>query len=114
MIIAATFAAKYLVLLFPVVAWGTGCGERRRIWPASAALSAKSAIALLIGFAASWIIGTLWPHARPFAEPFGHSFMIMHRRPHSRAITALLCLHFALGCLFWCNVRAGLLLMIRH
>ena len=112
MITAATFAAKYLVLLFPVVAagfWLRGTPEnmvrqRRAV--------CKSAIALLIGFAASWIIGTLWPHARPFAEPFGHSFLDHAPTASFPSNHGIIVFTFALGCLFWCNVRAGLLLMI--
>lgn len=53
MIIAATFAAKYLVLLFPVVAAGLWLRGTPENMARQRRAVCKSAIALLIGFAAS-------------------------------------------------------------
>lgn len=111
-IVLATLAAKYLVLLFPLVAAGYWlCGAPDNM-PRQRRFVCKSAVTLLIGLTLSWIIGTLYPHARPFAEPFGYSFLEHAPTPSFPSNHGIIVFTFTLSCLFWGNLRTGLLLLI--
>ncbi|MNQ57853.1 putative undecaprenyl-diphosphatase YbjG [compost metagenome] len=67
---AALLAANKLILLVPGVLagvwlWG---GEPQR------SLMLKALASIAVALAASYLIGALWPHPRPFAIGLGHAF----------------------------------------
>ncbi|AXG49806.1 MULTISPECIES: undecaprenyl-diphosphate phosphatase [Photorhabdus] len=111
MIAMATFIAKYLVLIFPLILasfwfWGS---ERTR--PYHRVIVSKTTIAFCFAMLTSYCIGLLCPHDRPFAEGFGYNFL-----PHAPTTSfpshhGTTVFTFALSFLFWHRIWPGLCMM---
>ena len=110
LITLATFIAKDLITIVPLLPvalwlWGpqqTVCARRQ--------LVVKIALAIAISMAFSWLMGHLFPHARPFVEGVGYQFL--HHAPddsypsdHGTVIFT-----FALAFLCWHRLWSGLVL----
>ena len=70
-LLAALFAAKWLILLAPLglaALWVGGDAPDRQA-------AVRAGLAALCGLAASALIGMLWFHPRPFMAGVGHTFM---------------------------------------
>ncbi|CDH33129.1 undecaprenyl-diphosphate phosphatase [Xenorhabdus bovienii] len=112
MILLAIFVAKYLVFIFPItlaVCWLWG--EEKAISHQRIVVS-KSCIAFAFAIAASDIIGTFVPHARPFVEGFGYNFLYHAPTASFPSNHGTAVFTFALAFIFWHRIRSGLCLMI--
>lgn len=108
----AIFIAKDLITIVPalvVILWLWG--PRKQV-AAQRQLVIKIAMALVISLLASWLLGHLFPHDRPFVDRVGYNFL--HHAAddsfpsdHGTAIFT-----FALAFLFWHRVWSGILLMM--
>lgn len=70
-LLAALFAAKWLILLAPLALaalWAGGDGPDRHA-------AVRAALAAACGLALSGLAGLLWFHPRPFMAGIGHTFM---------------------------------------
>lgn len=108
----ATFVAKDLISIVPaLVAILWLWGPRKQVG-AQRQLVIKIAMALVVSLLASWLLGHLFPHDRPFVDHIGYNFL--HHAAddsfpsdHGTAIFT-----FALAFLFWHRLWSGILLMI--
>lgn len=108
----ATFFAKDLISIVPLLAailwlWGprSQVNSQRQ-------LVIKVAMALAVSVLASFVLGHVFPHDRPFVDHVGYTFL--HHAPddsfpsdHGTVIFT-----FALAFLFWHRVWSGALLMV--
>ena len=108
----ATFFAKDLISIVPLLAailwlWGprSQVNSQRQ-------LVIKVAMALAVSVLASFVLGHIFPHDRPFVDHVGYTFL--HHAPddsfpsdHGTVIFT-----FALAFLFWHRVWSGALLMV--
>lgn len=108
----ATFFAKDLISIVPLLAailwlWGprSQVNSQRQ-------LVIKVAMALAVSVLASFVLGHIFPHDRPFVDHVGYTFL--HYAPddsfpsdHGTVIFT-----FALAFLFWHRVWSGALLMV--
>ncbi len=108
----AIFIAKYCVFIYPAVLaicwlWG----DDKAIASQRIVVS-KSAIAFALGMLASYIIGVVVQHDRPFVEGFGYHFLYHAPTgsfPSNHGTTVFT---FALAFLFWHRIWSGLCLML--
>ena len=108
----ATFVAKDLISIVPaLVAILWLWGPRKQVG-AQRQLVIKIAMALVVSLLASWLLGHLFPHDRPFVDHIGYNFL--HHAAddsfpsdHGTAIFT-----FALAFLFWHRLWSGILLMM--
>lgn len=108
----ATFFAKDLISIVPLLAailwlWG----PRHQV-NAQRQLIIKVALALAVSMAASYVLGLAFPHDRPFVDRVGYNFL--HHAPddsfpsdHGTVIFT-----FALAFLFWHRLWSGAVLMV--
>ncbi|HAF52694.1 MAG TPA: undecaprenyl-diphosphate phosphatase [Leclercia adecarboxylata] len=108
----AIFVAKDLISIMPaLIAILWLWGPRKQVG-AQRQLVIKIAMALVISLAASWLLGHLFPHDRPFVDHVGYSFL--HHAAddsfpsdHGTAIFT-----FALAFLLWHRIWSGMVLMV--
>ncbi len=108
----AFFLAKDMILIVPILIVGLYLWGKNHNIASQRQLVAKVGIALLFAMACAKTISSLFPHARPFVEGFGYTFM--HHSPdssfpsdHGTAIFT-----FALAFLFWHRVWSGAVLFV--
>ncbi|EQB99653.1 undecaprenyl-diphosphate phosphatase [Photorhabdus temperata] len=111
MIAMAIFIAKYLVLIFPLILAGFWFWGSERALPRHRIIVSKTAMAFCFAILASFCIGLLCPHDRPFVEGFGYNFL-----PHAPTTSfpsnhGTTVFTFALSFLFWHRILPGLCLM---
>ena len=108
----AIFVAKDLISIMPaLIAILWLWGPRKQVG-AQRQLVIKIALALVISLAASWLLGHLFPHDRPFVDHVGYNFL--HHAAddsfpsdHGTAIFT-----FALAFLLWHRIWSGMVLMV--
>lgn len=108
----AIFVAKDLISIVPaLIAILWLWGPRKQVG-AQRQLVIKIAMALVISLAASWLLGHLFPHDRPFVDHVGYNFL--HHAAddsfpsdHGTAIFT-----FALAFLLWHRIWSGIVLMM--
>ncbi|MGG8469016.1 undecaprenyl-diphosphate phosphatase [Rahnella sp. PAMC25617] len=108
----ASFLANDLIIIVPLLIVGLWLWGQRENIGQQRVLVSKTAIALLFAMATAKSLSLLFPHARPFVEGFGHTF-IQHApdssfpSDHGTAIFT-----FALSFLFWHRLWSGAILMV--
>ena len=107
----ATFLAKDLILIVPVLAAAMWLwGERRQVH-AQRHLVIKVALAIAVSLTISWTMGQLFPHERPFVANIGYNFL-QHAADNSfPSDHGTVIFTFALAFLFWHRLWSGLVLM---
>lgn len=98
---SALFIARDLIYIMPTLVVALWFWGPEREVDACRHTVIKTAMALLISLAISWLLGALFPHARPFAEGIGHRFLAHAPDNFFQAITVpavlLLRWHFYAG-----------------
>lgn len=112
MLSLATFLAKDLIAIVPVMAAALWLWGPRGQVSAQRQLVIKMAMALGVSVLASYVMGHLFPHDRPFVDGVGYTFL--HHAPddsypsdHGTVIFT-----FALAFLFWHRLWSGAILML--
>lgn len=111
LIALATFIARDLILLIPVLTIGLWTWSPTKLLPQRRILVLKSTSALCFAIFISCLVGALYPHPRPFAIGIGHQWLShaansSYPSDHGTAIFT-----FALGFLFWHSRITGTLLL---
>ena len=107
----ATFIAKDLILIVPLLAAAMWLwGERRQVH-AQRHLVVKVALAIAVSLTISWTMGQLYPHERPFAANIGYNFLHHAADNSFPSDHGTVIFTFALAFLFWHRVWSGLALM---
>lgn len=107
----ATFIAKDLILIVPLLATAMWLwGERRQVH-AQRHLVVKVALAIAVSLTISWTMGQLYPHERPFAANIGYNFLHHAADNSFPSDHGTVIFTFALAFLFWHRVWSGLALM---
>ncbi|WP_432700967.1 undecaprenyl-diphosphate phosphatase [Kluyvera cryocrescens] len=107
----ATFLAKDLILIVPVLAAAMWLwGERRQVH-AQRHLVVKVALAMAVSLTISWTIGQLFPHERPFVANVGYNFLHHAADNSFPSDHGTVIFTFALAFLFWHRLWSGLVLM---
>ncbi|PLR48336.1 undecaprenyl-diphosphate phosphatase [Chimaeribacter arupi] len=108
----ATFLARDLIAIVPLLIVGLWLWGRPDALAHQRELACKALIALCFAMASTTSISMLFPHARPFVEGFGYTFL--HHAPddsfpsdHGTAMFT-----FALAFLCWHRVWSGMVLMV--
>lgn len=108
----ATFLAKDLILIVPVLAAAMWLwGERRQVH-AQRHLVVKVALAMAVSLTISWTIGQLFPHERPFVANVGYNFLHHAADNSFPSDHGTVIFTFALAFLFWHRVWSGVVLMV--
>lgn len=107
----ATFIAKDLILIVPLLAAAMWLwGERLQVH-AQRHLVVKVALAIAVSLTISWTMGQLYPHERPFAANIGYNFLHHAADNSFPSDHGTVIFTFALAFLFWHRVWSGLALM---
>lgn len=107
----ATFLAKDLILIVPVLAAAMWLwGERRQVH-AQRHLVVKVALAMAVSLTISWTMGQLFPHERPFVANVGYNFLHHAADNSFPSDHGTVIFTFALAFLFWHRLWSGLVLM---
>lgn len=107
----ATFIAKDLILIVPLLAAAMWLwGERRQVH-AQRHLVVKVALAIAVSLTISWTMGQLYPHERPFAANIGYNFLHHAADNSFPSDHGTVIFTFALAFLLWHRVWSGLALM---
>ncbi|PKE31057.1 undecaprenyl-diphosphate phosphatase [Rahnella sp. AA] len=107
----ATFLANDLIIIVPLLIVGLWLWGQRENISKQRELVSKTTIALLFAMTAAKTLSVLFPHARPFVEGFGYTFL-QHApdssfpSDHGTAIFT-----FALAFLFWHRRWSGAILL---
>lgn len=112
MISLATFIARDLINIVPLLAvvlwlWG----PREQVY-AQRQLIVKMAIALVVSLLVSWIMGHLFPHDRPFADHIGYNYLQHAADDSFPSDHGTVIFTFALAFLLWHRLWSGVLLMV--
>jgi undecaprenyl-diphosphatase len=111
MIDVATFIAKDLINIVPalvVILWLWG--PRKQV-SAQRQLVIKVAMALVISMTASWTLGHLFPHDRPFVDHIGYNFLHHSADDSFPSDHGTVIFTFALAFLLWHRLWSGVVLM---
>lgn len=111
MIDVATFIAKDLINIVPalvVILWLWG--PRKQV-SAQRQLVIKVALALVISMTASWTLGHLFPHDRPFVDHIGYNFLHHSADDSFPSDHGTVIFTFALAFLLWHRLWSGVVLM---
>ena len=111
MIVFAKFIAKDLINIVPalvVILWLWG--PRKQV-SAQRQLVIKVAMALAVSMTASWMLGQLFPHDRPFVDHIGSNFLHHSADDSFPSDHGTVIFTFALAFLFWHRVWSGVVLM---
>lgn len=107
----ATFLAKDLILIVPLLAAAMWLwGERRQVH-AQRHLVVKVALAIAVSLTISWTMGQLFPHERPFVANIGYNFLHHSADNSFPSDHGTVIFTFALAFLFWHRLWSGLVLM---
>ena len=107
----ATFLAKDLILIVPLLAAAMWLwGERQQV-NAQRHLVVKVALAIAVSLTISWTMGLLYPHERPFAANIGYNFLHHAADNSFPSDHGTVIFTFALAFLFWHRLWSGLVLM---
>ena len=107
----ATFLAKDLILIVPLLAAAMWLwGERRQVH-AQRHLVVKVALAIAVSLTLSWTMGQLFPHERPFVANIGYNFLHHSADNSFPSDHGTVIFTFALAFLFWHRPWSGLVLM---
>lgn len=107
----ATFLAKDLILIVPLLAAAMWLwGERRQVH-AQRHLVVKVALAIAVSLTLSWTMGQLFPHERPFVANIGYNFLHHSADNSFPSDHGTVIFTFALAFLFWHRLWSGLVLM---
>ena len=107
----ATFLAKDLILIVPLLAAAMWLwGERRQVH-AQRHLVVKVALAIAVSLTLSWTMGQLFPHERPFVANIGYNFLYHSADNSFPSDHGTVIFTFALAFLFWHRLWSGLVLM---
>lgn len=112
MIIFAKFVAKDLINIVPLliaILWLWG--PRRQV-SAQRQLVIKIAMALAVSMIASWTLGHLFPHDRPFVDHIGSNFLHHAADDSFPSAHGTVIFTFALAFLFWHRVWSGVVLIV--
>ncbi|MDX7987568.1 undecaprenyl-diphosphate phosphatase [Xenorhabdus sp. 12] len=112
MILIAILIAKYCVFIYPAtlaICWLWG--KEKNIALQRIVVS-KSCIAFALGITASYIIGILVPHARPFVEGFGYNYLLHAPTESFPSNHGTAVFTFSLAFLFWHRIWSGLCLLV--
>lgn len=107
----ATFIAKDLILIVPLLAAAMWLWGGRRQVHAQRHLVVKVALAIAVSLTISWTMGQLYPHERPFAANIGYNFLHHAADNSFPSDHGTVIFTFALAFLFWHRVWSGLALM---
>lgn len=107
----ATFLAKDLILIVPLLAAAMWLwGERRQVH-AQRHLVVKVALAIAVSLTLSWTMGQLFPHERSFVANIGYNFLHHSADNSFPSDHGTVIFTFALAFLFWHRLWSGLVLM---
>lgn len=107
----ATFLAKDLIFIVPLLAAAMWLwGERRQVH-AQRHLVVKVALAIAVSLTLSWTMGQLFPHERPFVANIGYNFLHHSADNSFPSDHGTVIFTFALAFLFWHRLWSGLVLM---
>lgn len=107
----ATFIARDLINIVPalvVILWLWG--PRKQV-SAQRQLVIKVAMALVISMTASWTLGHLFPHDRPFVDHVGYNFLHHSADDSFPSDHGTVIFTFALAFLLWHRLWSGVVLM---
>lgn len=108
----AIFFARYLILIVPTLIVSLWLwGERHQLQTLRQMLI-RIALALVISLLCSWIIGTLFPHERPFTSKVGYQFLSHAADNSYPSDHGIVIFTFAFGFLLWHRFWSGLALVI--
>jgi len=111
MIDLATFVAKDLISIVPaLVAILWLWGPRRQVG-AQRQLVIKIAMALGVSLLASWLLGHIFPHDRPFVDHVGYNFLHHAADDSFPSDHGTVIFTFALAFVCWHRLWSGLVLM---
>lgn len=110
-IAAATFIAKEMILLVPLLAAAMWLWGPRHQVDAQRHLVLKMAMAIVLSLALSWVIGHLFPHARPFAVGAGYNFLHHAADDSFPSDHGTVAFTFGFAFLFWHRRWSGALLL---
>jgi len=111
MIELATFVAKDLITIVPaLVAILWLWGPRRQVG-AQRQLVIKIAMALGVSLLASWLLGHIFPHDRPFVDRVGYNFLHHAADDSFPSDHGTVIFTFALAFVCWHRLWSGLVLM---
>nr|WP_239002425.1 undecaprenyl-diphosphate phosphatase [Photorhabdus khanii] len=111
MIATAIFIAKYLVLIFPLTLAGFWFWGSERALPHHRIIVSKTTMSSCFAMLASYCIGLLCPHDRPFVEGFGYNFLLHAPTTSFPSDHGTIVFTFALSFLFWYRILPSLGLM---
>lgn len=107
----ATFVARDLITIVPVLIvalwlWGpvNQVGSQRQ-------LVLKTAIALALALTLSWLIGSLYPHPRPFVIGLGHQFLAHDATESYPSNHGTIIFTFAIAFFCWHRAWSGVVLL---
>ncbi|MTH47641.1 undecaprenyl-diphosphate phosphatase [Intestinirhabdus alba] len=112
MITLATFIAKDLINIVPLLAVALWLWGPRGQVSAQRQLVIKIAIALVVSLGVSWLMGNLFPHDRPFASHIGYNFLHHAADDSFPSDHGTVIFTFALAFLCWHRLWSGTLLMV--
>ena len=107
----ATFLAKDLILIVPLLAAAMWLWVERRQVHAQRHLVVKVALAIAVSLTLSWTMGQLFPHERPFVANIGYNFLHHSADNSFPSDHGTVIFTFALAFLFWHRLWSGLVLM---
>ena len=108
----ATFIAKDLILLIPLLAAALWLWGPRSEVDAQRHLVLKMTLAMGFSLALSFCVGLLFPHARPFAVGAGYNFLHHAADDSFPSDHGTVAFTFALAFLFWHRLRSGAVLLV--
>lgn len=111
-IVLATFIAKDMILLVPALAAAMWLWGPRRQVDARRHLVLKMAMAIAFSLALSWVVGHLFPHARPFAVGAGYNFLHHAADDSFPSDHGTVAFTFGLAFFFWHRRWSGALLLV--
>ncbi|EMH4162031.1 undecaprenyl-diphosphate phosphatase [Pluralibacter gergoviae] len=108
----ATFIAKDLIALVPVLAAALWLWGPREQVSAQRHLVLKMTIAMAVSLLLSWIVGHLFPHARPFVVGAGYNFLHHAADDSFPSDHGTIVFTFAFAFLFWHRLWSGAVLLL--
>lgn len=108
----ATFIAKDLIALVPVLAAAMWLWGPREQVSAQRHLVLKMTIAMAVSLLLSWIVGHLFPHARPFVVGAGYNFLHHAADDSFPSDHGTIVFTFAFAFLFWHRLWSGAVLLL--
>ncbi|WP_042959332.1 undecaprenyl-diphosphate phosphatase [Erwinia tasmaniensis] len=108
----ATFCARYLIAVVPLLIIGLWLWGPRNQLTAQRVLVAKTGIALLYALSIAWCLAQLFPHSRPFAVGIGHQLLAHAPDGSYPSDHGTVIFTFAIAFISWHRVGSGMVLML--